>query len=100
MKYFVTLFLFILVLSGQQRAHAQCTPADRITMRLRVVCNNGPGDFITIAVDLKKTSGRCIGGYGVHFHYTASKMIFNNESSFFMMENSKKTTRILNYRAT
>ena len=78
MKYFVTLILFILVLSGQQRAHAQCTPADRITMRLRVVCNNGPGDFITIAVDLKKTSGRCIGGYGVHFHYTASKMIFNN----------------------
>lgn len=79
MRFGTLIILLAVVLAAVQTSRAQT--AEKITMRLRVVCNYGPGGDLIIAVDLKKKAGGLyIGGYGVNFHYPLAKILYVNTS--------------------
>ncbi len=73
------IILLAVILAAVQTSRAQT--AEKVTMRLRVVCNYGPGGDLVIAVDLKKKAGGLyVGGYGVNFHYPLAKILYNSTS--------------------
>ncbi|NOY07182.1 MAG: hypothetical protein GXO82_11250 [Chlorobi bacterium] len=65
----VTILVLVTVILALNPFHGfgQAQDADHLTMRLRTVCVNGPGNPLKVAVDVKRGGGGLyVGGYGVH----------------------------------
>jgi FlgD Ig-like domain len=79
MRKFATLFSLIALLVLPHLTQAQLLQdADRIIMRLRVVCNYGQGGPLVVALDLFPRingSERRIGGYNVVLAYNSGKLV-------------------------
>ncbi len=70
----VTITLALNILNG----FAQPSDADHLTMRLRTVCVNGPGNPLKVAVDVKRGGGGLyVGGYGVHVWFP-NKIVYKS----------------------
>ena len=75
-----TLFAFLALLLLPYFTQAQLLQdADKIIMRLRVVCNNGQGGALVVALDIKpRVNGtqRRFGGFNTVLGFTDSKLNF------------------------
>lgn len=79
MRLVTTAILVTVVLTlNLSNGFAQPSDADHLTMRLRTVCVNGPGNPLKVAVDVKRGGGGLyVGGYGVHVWFP-NKLVYNS----------------------
>ncbi len=87
MKTGFTIMALLLAMSAIDNASAQSgNDADRVTMRLRAVCNGGQGSQLLIAFDIKQKAGPAsglIGGFSIVMTFNHLKMTYQGSGQMY-----------------